>query len=295
MKGIQYSLIGLMMLVASCGPPMDPAIDEAIILNDNTSVRIDATSSARTMFTLKEGARVSIIEKQGTWYRVRDQDLIEGWMDESTLLRDSTRQILIARVAEARNQPVQNTARATDRVNLRLEPGRDTTIIRRLRRGTALEVLERATTRRPDSEATDIWFKVRPSAEEVGWVYSQLMEYDIPEAIRPFTEGRIYTAVLRLKQVEDPEEGPVEWYVVAERRPETPPELDFDGIRVFIWNLEERQYETTLRLRNMRGSYPLELTGDENQPGFRIHVVGQDGNATTREFVMRGTLPRQIR
>ena len=73
-----------MMLVASCVPAMDPAIDEATILRDNTSVRIDGTSSSRTMFMLNEGDRVSIIEKQGTWYRVRDQDLIEGWMDEST-------------------------------------------------------------------------------------------------------------------------------------------------------------------------------------------------------------------
>ena len=295
MKGIRHSVIGFVMLVASCVPAMDPAIDEATILRDNTSVRIDGTSSSRTMFMLNEGDRVSIIEKQGTWYRVRDQDLIEGWMDESTLLRDSTRQVLAARVDDARDQPVQNTARTTNQVNLRLEPGRRTTIIRRLRRGAALEVLERATTPRPDSDATDIWFKVRPSADEVGWVYYQLMEYDIPEAIRPFTEGRLYTAVHRLKRVEDPEEGPIDWYVVAERRPETAPELDFDGIRVFIWNLEERQYETTLRLRNLQGSYPVELTGDENQPGFRIHVLGRDGEPTVREFVMRGTLPREVR
>jgi SH3-like domain-containing protein len=284
-----------MMLVVSCVPAMDPAIDEATILRDNTSVRIDGNSSSRTMFMLNAGDRVSIIEKQGTWYRVRDQELIEGWMEESTLLRDSTRQVLAARVAGARDQPVQNTARATNQVNLRLEPGRQTTLIRRLRRGTALEVLERATTPRPNSDSTDIWYKVRPSADEVGWVYYQLMEYDIPEAIRPFTEGRTYMAVRRLKRVEDPEEGPIDWYVVAERRRETAPELDFDGIRVFIWNLEERQYETTLRLRNLQGSYPVELTGDENQPGFRIHVLGRDGEPTTREFVMRGTLPREIR
>ena len=37
------------------------------------------------------------------------------------------------------------------------------------------------------------------------------------------------------------------------------------------------------------------LTGDENRPGFRIHVLGPDGEPTTREFVMRGTLPREIR
>jgi len=283
----------LILLTLACIPKMDPAIDEATVLNDHTSVRIDAASSARTLFTLDRGARISVIEKRDTWYRVRDQDLIEGWMAESTILRDSTRVALDALVIESADQQSQNTVRTRERVNLRLAPGRDTTIIRQLRRGTAVEALERATTPRSGSDATDVWLKVRVSEDEVGWVYHQLIEYDIPDAILPFTEGRLYTAVRSLKQVEDPEEGPVEWFVVAERRRETDPTLDFDGIRVFIWNIDEHQYETTLRLRNLRGSYPLDLTGSPEAPGFRFHVVNRNGEDETRNFVMRGTLPRE--
>ena len=184
-----------MLLVLACIPEMDPAIDEATVLNDHTSVRIDAASSARTLFTLDQGARISVIEKRDTWYRVRDQDLIEGWMAESTVLRDSTRVALDAMVIESADQQSQNTVRTREQVNLRLAPGRDTTIIRLLRRGTAVEALERATTPRSGSDATDVWLKVRLSEDEVGWVYHQLVEYDIPEAILPFTEGRLYTAV----------------------------------------------------------------------------------------------------
>ncbi len=282
-----------MLLALACIPEMDPAIDEATVLNDHTSVRIDAASSARTLFTLDRGARISVIEKRDTWYRVRDQDLIEGWMAESTILRDSTRVALDALVIESADQQSQNTVRTRERVNLRLAPGRDTTIIRLLRRGTAVEALERAATPRAGSDATDVWLKVRLSEDEVGWVYHQLIEYDIPEAILPFTEGRLYTAVRRLKQVTDPEAGPVDWFVVAERRPETDSTLDFDGIRVFIWNIDQHQYETTLRLRNLRGRYPLDLTGSPEAPGFRFHVVNRNGEDETRNFVMRGTLPRE--
>ena len=97
-------LQSIVLLTLACIPEMDPAIDEATVLSDNTSVRIDATASARTLFMLDEGARISVIEKRETWYRVRDQDLIEGWMAESTILRDSTRLAMEARVVESAAQ-----------------------------------------------------------------------------------------------------------------------------------------------------------------------------------------------
>ncbi len=288
-------LLTVALLAAGCLPEPMPAIDGATVLTDNTSLRIDASTSARTMFTLGAGERVEILRKQGTWYLVRDKDLIEGWMGEINLLRDTTRVAMEATLAASTSLPVQNTVRAREQVNLRLEPGRETAIIRRLRRGTTLEVLERATTPRPESDATDVWFKVRPEPDQIGWVYAQLIEWDTPEAISGFTEGRTYTAIHLLKEVDDPEVGPVSWYVAAERRDDTEPAYAFDGIRVFIWNLAKHQYETTLRLRNLRGRYPLELTGDAENPGFRFQVLDREGTLTVREFVMRGTLPREVR
>ncbi len=295
MRHILISWLSLSFMLTGCLPEPEPAIDEATVLTDNTSLRIDATVSARTMYTLNEGERVSILEKRGTWYRVRDRDQIEGWMDESTILGDRTMAAMRLDVSEAAILPVQNTARAREEVNLRLAPGRDTEIIRRLRRRTPLEVLERSTTRRPDSDATDIWFRVRPSEDEIGWVYSPLIELDTPEPLLPFMEGRSYVGVQKLRQVQDPGFGLIDWYVVAERRSDSEPDLTYDGIRVFVWNLEEHQYETTLRLRNLRGVYPLERTGEADNPGFRFHVEGPDGNTLRREYVMRQTLPREVR
>ena len=139
MKDIKHLLVIPFLVAVGCVSNLDPPIGEATILRNNTSVRMDPIRSSRTIFTLNENDRVSVIEKQETWYRIRDQDLIEGWMEESTLLRDSTKEILVERVANAQNLPVQNTARATEPVNLRLDPGRNTTIIRRLPRETTFE------------------------------------------------------------------------------------------------------------------------------------------------------------
>jgi SH3-like domain-containing protein len=295
MRHIFIVWLGLSFMFTGCLPEPEPAIDEATVLRDNTSLRIGASSASRTMYTLYEGDRVSILEKRGTWYRVRDSNQIEGWMDESTILGDLTMAAMRLGVSEASRLPIQNTARAREEVNLRLAPGRDTDVIRRLPRQTTLEVLERSTTRRPDSNATDVWFKVRPLENEIGWVYSGLIEFDTPEPLLPFMEGRTYVAVQKLRQVEDPVVGLIDWYVVAERRSDTETGITYDGIRVFVWNLEEHQYETTLRLRNLNGAYPLERTGEADNPGFRFHVARPDGDTIARYFVMRQTLPREAR
>lgn len=293
--GWQLAGCAFVLLLASCLPEPDLAIDQATVLGDNTPVRIDASASSRTQFILDSGDRVDIVSKRGSWYLIRDFERIEGWMEEATLIRDATRDTMRDALVVNRERPLQNTATAIDTFNLRMAPGRDSDVIRRHRRGTTLEVLDHAATPRPDSDATDVWFLVRPSREEIGWVFSQLIEFDAPEAIRPFMEERTYPAAHRLKTVEDPLAGPMDWYVVAERRRNADPQFAFDGIRVFIWDIEEHRYETTLRLRNLRGLMPLERTGDELNPGFRFHVRGADGAPVAREYVMRETLPRAVR
>jgi hypothetical protein len=82
---------------------------------------------------------------------------------------------------------------------------------------------------------------------------------------------------------------------VAERRGTTDPRFAFDGIRVFIWNLNLHRYDTTLRLRDLPGVLPLERTGTDTAPGFRFHVLGEDGEPQAREYRMVGTLPREVR
>ena len=286
-----------LIMAASCIPEGEPAIDEASVIAANASVRADPTASSRTLLRLPEGERVDVLGKEGTWYRIRDQEGFEGWMDESTLIGDSTLERMEAMLEESRGAPVQNSVMTLDAVNLRLEPGRDTAVIRRLRRNVRLEVLDRLTTPRPDSDATDIWFRVRtlpsPERQEIGWVFAQLVEFEVPGELRPYTEGRIYTAVQILDEVVDPVAGQARWYVVAERRPGAPPGLAFDGIRVFTWNMGARRYETSLRLRDLRGSYPLEITGAD-PPSFRFHVLDPSGVRQPREFVMRGSLAREL-
>src|SRR5205823_6579119 len=143
-------------------------------------------------------------------------------------------------VAESQNLEPQNTAMLKLDSNLRLEPGRSTTIIRKLERGTRVEVLDRVTKLRPNSDTQhDMWVKVRPAPTEVGWVLSAALEFDIPAEISQYSEEFSYAAVKKINRVQDPLAGQISWYIVGERKPGLDPNLDFQGIRVFTWNMKK--------------------------------------------------------
>src|SRR5262249_42874567 len=157
-------------------------------------------------------------------------------------------------VNASQGQASQNTATLGDDANLRIEPGRNTSIIRKLPAGAKVEVIERQTTPKPGSDrAVDAWLKVRPSPTEVGWVIASLVQFDVPEEIAQYTEGYTYSAVKKINQVQDSLAGPINWYLIGERSPNLDPSLDFDGIRVFTWNMKKHRYETAFRTRGLRG------------------------------------------
>jgi hypothetical protein len=180
---------------------------------------------------------------------------------------------------------------------MRLEPSRSSAIIRRLDSGTKVEVLERVTKPRPSSEtAQDMWIKVRPTPTDVGWVLASALEFDIPMDIAQYSEGYTYAAVKVVSRVNDPVAGQINWYVVGERKPGADPNVDFQGIRIFTWNMKKHRYETALRTSGIRGVYPLEVGQEGINPTFRVYVLANDGTTKIpHDFVMYGVIVREKR
>ena len=286
----------VVILLSGCAPKKEPAKEQATVVAKNSSVRMKNSATSRTLTTLQPDTKVEVLEKQGSWYRIRSGET-QGWMDETTLRTQTMTDKLQAMVVAARKQESQNTALLRDDVNLRLEPGRNTTILRRLAADTKVEALERKALPRPNANppALDVWIKVRVSPTEVGWLLGSYLDYEAPAAIGGYMEGSSFTAVKALNTVEDPEVGPVIWYVVGERRSGTPPEISFDGIRVFTWNLKKHRYETAYRPRNLRGVYPLVVGREGSNPFFEFSEAAEDGTIKTRKFVMNGVLPREAK
>jgi len=284
-----------LLLVTSCSPKPEPILDQATVVAKNASLRQRSSSTSRTLRTLDPGDRVEVLERQNNWYRVRYGPDVQGWMEESTVVTNATRERIRTLVAASQDQLAQNTGVLREEANFRIEPGRTSSIIRRLDSGAKVEVLDRVTTPRPGSDSSsDVWLKVRPSPKEVGWVIGNLVEFDIPADVAPYSESYTYSAVKTLNQVQDPLAGPVNWYVVGERKPGLDPHLDFQGIRVFTWNQKKHRYETAFRLKGLRGIYPLEAGQEAGKPTFRVYQLLPDGSGkSAREFVMNGVIVRE--
>jgi hypothetical protein len=270
-------------------------VDEATVVARNASLRLKNSSTSRTLRVLDLGDKVAVLERQDNWYRVRYGGDVEGWMEESTVVTNETRERIKELVAASQNLEPQNTAVLRQAANLRLEPGRSTSIIRRVDSGTRVEVLDRLTIPRPNSDGgRDMWIKVRPAPTEVGWVLAGSLQFDIPAEIAQYSEDYVYTAVKMLNRVQDPLAGPINWYVVGERRSGSDPSVDFQGVRVFTWNLRRHRYETAFRTKGMRGVYPLEIGQEGPNPTFRIYELAADGSTKIpRDFVMYGVIARE--
>src|SRR5262245_49527226 len=174
----------LPLLIASCASKPEPTLDEAVVVAKYASLRLKNSSTSRTLRVLDPGDKVDVLERQGNWYRVRYSSDMQGWMEESTIITNATKERIQKLVAESQSLEPQNTAVLKQEANLRLEPGRSTPIIRRLDSGTKVEVVERTTKQRPGSEnARDMWIKVRATPTEVGWMLATALDFDIPSDI----------------------------------------------------------------------------------------------------------------
>lgn len=284
----------LVVLLNSCAPKPQPILDRAEVVAKYASLRMKNSSTSRTLRVLDLGAKVDVLEHQDNWYRVRYGSDVEGWMEESTVVTNDTRNRILQLVASSQNQEPQNTAVLRQTANLRLEPGRSTAIIRKFESGTKVEVLERVTLPRPGNPSShDVWLKVRVSPTVVGWLLSNALEFDIPSDISQYNEEYTYAAVKVINRVQDSIAGQVNWYIVGERRPNHDPDVDFQGIRVFTWNMKKHRYETAFRLKGLRGVYPLTIGQDAGNPTFQIYELAEDGKTKTpHDYVMYGVIVR---
>jgi hypothetical protein len=291
----RLSLLPVLMLGTACSAEK-PKTEWATVNSEHASLRIRESVNSKTLKVLEPGDKVEVLEQQGRWYRVRLGEM-EGFMEVSTLLTDTTRKNIQTNLDSAKDQTVQNTGRLTQDGNLRLEPGRNTAVLRRLPRNSMVEVLERRTLPREDPpDRSEAWLKIRTSPTEVGWILWSFVEFDVPEPIAQYTEDYVYSAVGVLNRIEDPVAGPISWYVVGERRPGMDPNLDFTGIRVFTWNSSKQRYETAYRKSGLRGVYPLQAGQSSGKPTFRLHELSSDGKTKiARDFTMEGVVVREVR
>src|SRR5262245_25339069 len=133
MKIMSFALVPLLacVLIAACSGNSATGGTHATVNAEHASLRSRDSATSLTLKVLEPGMKVEILEQQGRWYRVRLGDM-EGWMDSSTLLTDAMRDHIQETINSAIGQMPQNTGVLAEGGNLRVDPGRNTAILKKL-------------------------------------------------------------------------------------------------------------------------------------------------------------------
>jgi len=232
------------------------------------------------------GEKLEVLERDRRFVKVKTPNGEIGWLEARLTADQALADQFEALHKDHLHDPVVATATVQDDVYMHISPGRDTDRFYRLSEGDPLSLLERAVVPRPVSSGAAVaddarlkpgqapppppledWWLVRGPHGETGWVYSHLIDVNIPDAIAGFAEGQRIVGAYVLSTVDDPEyasqhslpSAAIPEYLTVVNSWQAGLPYDFDQVRVFIWNLKKHRYETSFRERNIEGFLPVKL------------------------------------
>lgn len=265
---------------------------------------------------VKNGERLEVLERDRRFVKVRTPDGAVGWMEERLTADQKTADQFEDLKKAHLHDPVVATATARDDVYLHIAPGRETDRFFRLAEGDTVSLLARASVPKPlppgaqiaetetpakkkagaEAEAAEgppmeDWWLARDAKGDTGWVYSRLIDVNVPDTLERYAEGQRIVGAYVLAHVDDPESGmlnngqtvtsiPEYVTVVAGWKAGLP--YDFDEVRVFIWNLKKHRYETSLREKNIEGYLPV-ILGSKKDPNLK----GPDAEVSYPSFTYK--------
>jgi hypothetical protein len=134
------------------------------------------------------------------------------------------------------------------------------------------------------------WTLVRTKDKQCGWVLSRNLVMSIPDEVAQYAEGRRITSYFDLGSVQDEEKGLKHnwlWTTMSGVEP-----YDFDSWRVFLWNRRRHRYETSYRMRDVEGYFPVHVDPAESGTfgrTFELITKDDDGKFRRRTYVFDGT------
>ena len=250
------------------------------------------------------GEKLEVIEQGRRAIKVKTPNGVIGWIEEKAVASQALADQFDALRQQSAKDPVVASGSATDDVYLHILPGIDTDRFYRLSEGDSISLLKRAVVPKPASPGAAVaaasnaaagagpappvmqdWWLVRGPKGQTGWVYSGLVEINVPAEVARYAEGQRIIGAYVLATVDDPDArstssenskkhkaadtSPDETvslpvtnipeYVTAVNSMKHGLPYDFDEIRVFIWNIKKHRYETSFRQHNIMGYLPVKL------------------------------------
>lgn len=278
-----------------------PPAQYVYVIAKQTYLRDRVAAVSNRTGTVQNGDKLEVLDRGRRFLKVQTAKGEQGWIDEKAVASQDIFDQFETLKKEHQNDSAVANAVVRDDVYLHSSPGRDTDRLFRLSEGDKLKLLRRATLpkplppgQRPAKPATPVpadakpgsntvaadatkqpavaevappvmedWWLVRDSKGDTGWLYSRMMDVDVPDAITRYSEGQRIVGAYILTTVNDPEAPqddknvPVYITVLSPFKAGLP--YDFDQVRVFTWNIKKHRYETGFRERNIEGYLPVEI------------------------------------
>ena len=249
------------------------------------------------------GQKLQVIERAPRFVKVKTPSGIIGWLDVHQTADQALADQFEALKQQHLKSPVVASGTTSDEANLHILPGLSTDRFYRLPEGAPLSLLERATVPKPTSPGAAVasanrgdnsgppppppmqdWWLVRGPNGETGWIYSGLVEINVPASIARYAEGQRIIGAYVIQTVDDPGARDAETSGKKHKADDTTPDeaaaqpvtnipeyvtvvnaikaglpYDFNEVRVFIWNTKKHRYETSFREHNIMGYLPVKL------------------------------------
>ncbi|HEV2720288.1 MAG TPA: TonB family protein [Thermoanaerobaculia bacterium] len=121
---IFIALIAALIFTTGKKPPVQPSTPSEMlsVLPMRIRLRTEPTAKAPVVATATSGEKLTVLEDQGAWVRVQDEDGVAGWAERNSLERTSERERRLARYEAIKKLPALSGL-VTDRTPLYAGPG----------------------------------------------------------------------------------------------------------------------------------------------------------------------------
>ncbi len=305
-----------------------PAQEYVYVTAKKTFLRDRVAAVSNRTATVENGDKLLVLDHGRRFFKVQTEKGEQGWINEKVVATQALFDQFAALTKEHEKDPSVASGVVRDDVYMHITPGRETERFYRLGEGEKLKLLKRATLPKPmppgmqavaqpaasavgkaaapEPPPMDDWWLVRDSKGNAGWLYSRLMDVDVPEALARYSEGQRIVGAYVLAKVYDPEASQddknIPEYVTVTSPYKSGLTYDFDQVRIFIWNVKKHRYETAYRDRNIAGYLPLEITMAADPygkaptsmapaPTYRYRVLSDEAPAVVPDPVTGAVVP----
>ncbi len=238
LAGLAALSVCLMIGLGGCSRlrPKPPA-QYVYVTAKQTFLRDRVAAVSNRTATVENGDKLEVLEHGRRFVRVQTAKGEQGWIDEKVVATQEIFDQFETLKQQHKADPTVASAVVRDEVYMHAKPGRDTERFYRLAEGEKLQLLMRATLQKPLPPGTRVaktppavsasgkgakasaaapvdvpappvmedWWLVRDTKGDTGWLYSRMMDVDVPDVIARYAEGQRIVGAYVLTTVNDPE------------------------------------------------------------------------------------------